>query len=104
MVNCAIAQRSCGDTLGTDVLQRALANGMDLQFFSDGGFNGCVGAFAVQCIGHLNGQQHRIGHSYTFIADARSAFEMELLGLDAAVHLTWAATVKSRTAKRVRFA
>ena len=62
-----------------------------LQLFSDGGFNGESGAFGILALAHSvsNGQQSSqvVGCLYTYVPNALSAFQMELLGLDVAVEI-----------------
>ena len=60
---------------------------------SDGGYvPGVGGAFGIQLVGHVGDEQQPervlIGYTFHFDPDAKSAFEMELRGLEAAVKVS----------------
>ena len=63
-----------------------------MQCFSDGGYTpGHGGAFGVQLLAFLEEegtfQRILVGHMYQFVDSAKSAFDMEVQGLDAATKL-----------------
>ena len=91
LANLAMSTQSCGGNLNAEAVRQAFAGNVALQFFSDGGFNGRSGAFGVQLLAHSmhNGMKkpRMIGFLYKYVPEALSAFQMEILGLDAAVEL-----------------
>ena len=79
-------RRSSGSTLSLDILAQHIHQATALQFFSDGGFTeGLGGAYGVQLLAHAGHERIVVGYLYKFSAQATSAFEMELKGLEAAV-------------------
>ena len=90
LVKYAIAERGCGGNLSPGTTKAKMADAIGLQFYSDGGFvPGVGGAFGVQLFGHYGDDQHQdrkmLGYVYQFREHAKSAFEMELAGLEWAV-------------------
>ena len=59
-----------------------------LQFCSDGWYiEGKGGSIGIQLIALILQARHQIGYMFQSVRRARSAFEMELLGLEAALSL-----------------
>ena len=86
LVKHAMMTRSSGSTLSLDILAQHIHQATALQFFSDGGFTeGLGGAYGVQLLAHAGHGRIVVGYLYKFSAQATSAFEMELKGLEAAV-------------------
>jgi hypothetical protein len=93
-----------------DVLRRLIAGQM-LQIYSDGGFDGERGSasFVVVCNAFEDGSWHSsvCGYRGILINGARSSFQAEMVGADAAISVAidigrmWG---KESSAKRVRFA
>ena len=64
---------------------------MALQLYADGGFTRAGGSYAVQAVAYYRHcgviQRRMVGHAFTHVPDAKSAFQMEIMGLDKAVEL-----------------
>lgn len=92
MANFAMANKQNGGTLTPELIKDKLQTGAALQFYFDGGFvDGLGGSAGVQLLTYVevDGAISRTlaGFAYLFVPSAKSAFQMELLGLTTALTL-----------------
>ena len=87
--NWDLDERSDMDELDVQTVVSRLASGQMLQIYSDGGFDGVCGAASVVLV--FNTFEGGVWHASTggyrgvYISSARSAFQAELIGADAAI-------------------
>ena len=72
-------------TLTIPFVQQCVCTSHAVQFYSDGGLSpGVGGAYGVQLLVYTDTKREQTGYLHYFDPHARSSFEMELRGLDAA--------------------
>ena len=100
LANYAIGLKESGGAFNMQNMRESLNEAYTMQTYTDGGFDGEDGAFAVQVVVYTREGQvtHRetIGYIYRYITGALSAFQMEMLGLDTATELIVPQTKEAR--------
>ena len=87
--NWVLDERSDMDELDVQIVVSRLASGQMLQVYSDGGFDGVCGAASFVLV--FNTFEGGVWHASTggyrgvYISNARSAYQAELIGADAAI-------------------
>ena len=87
LVKYAVENKCSGSTLDVHMRKNITSTEVALQSYSDGGVVPKIGgAFGVLIILHTGSdqapQRELLGYRYEFAADAKSAFNMELRGLE----------------------
>ena len=88
LVKFAMQTATSGGSLNSAVIQQWTPCAHALQFYSDGGYSpGHGGAYGVQLLAYTSEGCELVGRLYHYDLNAKSAFEMELRGLDAATRM-----------------
>ena len=89
LVKYAMGTQSSGGNLTHQAVRDQFGQAVGLQCFSDGGFSpGVGGGFGVQIVGYKGprglSSRFTVGYLYCFVNSAKSAFEMEMAGINMA--------------------
>jgi len=90
LANVAMQERTDACTIDAASIAEQLATSQcGLQVHSDGGYSDGKGAFAITLtivnLGVEAGERRMFGHGRWYLAEAISAFQTEVLGLDVAI-------------------
>ena len=94
LANHALRHKITAGTISVQEIRKELPEALALQIFTNRGFRGGAGSFGIETVIRklAHGQVSRscLGHCWHEYSDgARSAFQMELMGLDRAVEIIY---------------